>query len=98
MKQNVKQGTIPSIRKRRNEDNSYQIDVKLSKSALSRRNLMKVIPIFFNNQTERLSHIDYYHTKLPKNPHYVRRTLKIENARDHPVLELFTVSSNVQAN
>lgn len=92
----VKKDTLPSIRKRRNNDNSFEIEIRISKSVVDNRNLMRVIPIFFNNQTERLSNVDYYHLKLPKNPHYVRRTMKVEDTSKAPLFEIFTVSSKVK--
>ena len=55
---------------------------------------MKVIPLYFNNQTERLFHIDYT-IKLPVNPHYVLRTMKVEESTRSPLFEVFTVSDKV---
>lgn len=87
----MKNGTLPSIKKVRKKDNSYEIKLSFPKAAIDTERKMKVHKLYADSDELVEAKIDY-RLKLPKNPHYVRRTLKKD---DGSVVDVFTVAEEV---
>lgn len=89
--QPIKNGTIPSISKKKFLDNSFQITISFPLAAIDKDRLISLHKLYSSNHTNVQAKVDY-RMKLPPNPHYVRRSL--EN-NDGNIVEVFTVADEV---
>lgn len=89
--QPIKNGTIPSIYKKKFLDNSFQITISFPLAAIDKDRLISLHKLYTANHSTVKAKVDY-RMKLPPNPHYVRRNL--EN-KDGNIVEVFTVADEV---
>ncbi len=93
MKQKVRPGTVPSIGKTRNLDNSYNIIIKIDKFSLDNSNNYQLIkPLFLKNDTTKFYFTDYYHTYIPTDANYQQRVVNTTSQ----IHEVFAVTHTVK--
>ena len=89
--QPIKNGTIPNISKKKWLDNSFNITISFPLAAVDKDRFMKLHKLYSFNHSLTEAKVDY-RMKLPKNPHFVRRTL-FKN--DGKTVDIFTVAEEV---
>ena len=93
LKDRVKSNVMPVLNKKKLLDGSYIIKVMIGRDFIDKlSHFEKVIPLYFINKTQELYNVDLYHTKIPKNPHYVTRTI---NNTKGEIFNIFTVHNKV---